>query len=444
MDYRGLSEQLVKKCLARGADAAEVYVEASRNLSIQVRNGEVETVEEAATHGVGLRVFSQGRMAFASCNDFRQASLDDAVSRAIDFARCTTADEHNLLPDDPGVSDIEGLFDPSIGAIPTQTKVELAKAVEKQAMLDGRITKSAGSGYFETEGEVWLANSFGLSKNRKYTTCTTGVSVVAEKDEQRSSGGEYCNRRFFADLLSPERIGAKAARNAYELLDPRPITTRKAAVIFDPDVAFSILGGIVAALDGERVLQGASFLGGLLEKRVASPQVTLIDDGTRAKGLASAPFDAEGVPTRNRVMVDQGVLKDFLYNTIVARRAGVQSTGNALRDGFSSLPGIGPHNFYMAAGPHSPEQIVRATQSGLLLKEVTGYGINPVNGQFSGGASGLWIEGGEVVHPVRGVTIAGSAEEMLGSIDLVGNDLDLNRRLAAPTFRIPLLQIGAN
>ena len=167
-----------------------------------------------------------------------------------------------------------------------------------------------------------------------------------------------------------------------------------------------------------------------------------LNDGTVPKGLGSKWFDGEGVPTQKRTIVDKGVLKSFMYNTIAAKRAGVKSTGNASRRGFRSLPGIGAHNFYMAKGNSTPDEIIQATKTGLLLKGVTGYGINPVNGNFSGGASGFWIENGKIAFPVKGLTIAGKADEMLKTIDMVGTDLDLNRSFTAPTLRIPNMQIG--
>ena len=179
-----------------------------------------------------------------------------------------------------------------------------------------------------------------------------------------------------------------------------------------------------------------------MDNKIASDLLTLIDDGTRPRGLRSKPFDGEGVHTQKRILIDKGILKGFMYNTIIARRAGVKSTGNASRRGFRSLPGIGPHNLYMAAGKDSKEKIIKATQNGLLLKGVTGYGINPVNGNFSGGASGFWIKNGKIVYPVKGLTIAGTADEMLNGIDMVGDDLDLNRSFTAPTFRIREMQIG--
>jgi len=442
MDIKTLAEQLVKKCLKKGADSAEVYIESGRNLSLEVRNGDIETVEEASDQGAGFRVFVKGRMAFSSSNDFQDASLENAISRAIEFAKSTTADRTNVLPEDRTESLAGGLYDPQIAKIPMETKTDLAKMVEKLAMKDPRITKSAGAAYREGEGEVVIANSTGLLKSYKSSACSFGVSVVAEKGEQKSSGSESCSRRFYADLKTPEEVAAKAAKKAYEMLDPKMVKTQKAAVIFTPDVAGALLGGILGAINGERVLQGASFLAKKLNQKIASELVTLVDDGTLPKGLASAPFDGEGVSTQKRLIVEKGTLKGFLYNTIVAKRAGLPSTGNASRRGFTALPDIGPHNFYMVAGKSMPEEIIQATKVGLFLREVTGYGINPVNGNFSGGAAGFWIENGKIVFPVKGLTIAGTADEMLNGIDLVGQDVDLNRTITAPTFRIKLLQIG--
>lgn len=442
MDYKALTEQLVNKCLKKGADAAEVYCESSRNLSIGIRNTEMETVQQAESHGVGVRVMVKGRMAFSSCNDLSEASLEETISSAVQFAANTTPDENNVLPEDKGITEVEGLYDPQISQVPLEAKIDLAKKAEILAMTDPRITKSGGARYAEGEGQVFVANSNGLSKNYKASSCSFGVSVVAEKGDQKSSGGESCSRRFYSDLQKPEKIAEKAIQKAVQMLDPRMVKTQRAIVIFDSDVARSILGGILSAVNGERVLQGASFLREKLDTKICSELITIIDDGTMPKGLGSKWFDGEGVPTQKRIIVEKGVLKGFMYNTIVARRAGVKSTGNASRGGFRSLPGINAHNFYMAKGDSPPEDIIRATQTGLLLKGVTGYGINPVNGNYSGGASGFWIENGKIAFPVMGLTIAGKAEEMLKTIDMVGTDLDLNRTFTAPTFRIPDIQIG--
>lgn len=444
MDYKALAEQVVSSARKRGADEAEVFLQAGRTLSIQVRNGAVETVEEADSQGAGVRVFVGGRMAFASCNDLAPSALDAAVARAIEFARQTTADPSNVLPTDTRIATVEGLDDPALATVSMERKIALATSLESLAMKDPRISKSAGAGYGERVAEIVLASSNGLSKAYRASSCSLGVSVVAEKGEQKSSGGERCGRHAFADLEAPEAIARRAVVRATELLDPRMVKTQRAAVLVDPDTAAAFLGGLIQALSGERVLQRASFLGSMLGKPMASLLLTITDDGVRPRGPASAPFDGEGVPTQKRVLVDRGVLKGFLYNTAAAKRAGVSSTGNASRGGFTSLPGIGPHNVVMAPGPSSTADIVKATTRGLWLKQVTGYGINPVNGGFSGGASGLWIENGQVAFPVKGLTIAGTAAEILDGIDQVGADVDLSDAVAAPMFRIKELQIGGD
>lgn len=442
MQYENLPQELVDRCLSRGADGAEVFLQTGRRLSIEVRNGAMETIQESSSHGVGFRVFKDEKMGFSHSNDLSDTSVDEAIRSALEFADHMTADEHNVLPGDPAVTEVEGLYDPELAGVSMEAKIALITELERLAMGDPRVTKSDGARYGEGEGAVYLANSNGLAKSYQSTSCSFGVSVVAEKGDQKSSGGESCSRRFFADLVSPGEVAEEAARSAYEMLDPRMVPTQRAPVVFDPDVAGALLGGILGAVNGERVLQGASFLAGRVGEKIGSDLLTIVDDGIRPKGMASSPFDGEGVPTRRRTIVERGVLQGFMYNTIAAHRAGVESTGNASRGGYSSLPGIGAHAFYVEAGETDPEAIIRATPRGLYLKGVTGYGINAVSGNFSGGAEGFWIENGRLAYPVRGLTIAATADEMLNGIDFMGNELDLSRTTTAPTFRIREMQIG--
>jgi len=442
MDYIGLASDLVRKCRAKGADEAEVYIEIGRELRIEIRNGDVETVQESSSHGLGVRVFNNGRLGFAHCNDLSEKALDHTLSQAVKFSANATADENNVLPDSSDSSDTLLLFDPGLREIPMTEKISLAKKTESSALKTARITKSAGAGYSESESKIFIANSRGMSKSRRSSTCGFGVSVVAEKGEQKSSGSKSCRRRFYADLPPSSSIATEAASKASEMLDPRMVKTQRAPVIFHPDVAYSLLGGLLAAVNGKSVLQGASFLGERLGRKIGSENITIIDDGLRPRGLASTPFDGEGVVARKSTIVEKGILKQYMYNTIAARRAGKSSTGNAIRAGFTGLPGIGPHNFYMEPGSMSPDEILRSTPRGLLLKNVTGYGINPVNGNFSGGAAGFWIENGRIEFPVKGLTIAGTADEMFAGIDMLGNDLDENLPFTAPTLRIRSLQIG--
>jgi PmbA protein len=442
MNYMELTEKLVKKCISLGADAAEVYLETGRNLSVQVLNSEIETIEEASSQGVGFRVFTGGRMGFSHCNDFSDLSLEDTISRAIGFAKLSTPDENNVLTDNKDITQVTDLYDPGISSEPMDKKIKVALELERLAMKSPGISKSSGAGYSEGESEVFICNSNGILKSYKSSGCSLGVSVVAEKGDQKNTGDEYCSRVFFSDLLPLDKIASAASARAIELIDPVMISTQKAAVIFDPDVVRSLFGGIISALDGQRILQGASFLKDFMNRQCASPLVTIVDDGTISRSLGSAPFDGEGVPTRKIILIENGVIKSFIYNSNAAKRAGTESTGSASRGGFSSLPGIGTHKVYLQPGKYTPDEIIKNTEKGLLLKEVTGYGVDPVTGNFSGGASGLWIIDGKITHPVKGVTIAGKAPDILNSIDMTGNDIDMNRSFSAPTVRVSGMQIG--
>lgn len=442
MDFLQLAEQLVKKSISLGADAAEVYLEKNRNLSISVLNSEIETIEEAASQGAGFRVYVGNKMGFSHCNDLSDRSLADTISRAIAFAKLSSPDENNVLPVNKGITDVGELYDSYYAEVAMDKKIGLALELEKLAMSDKRITKSSGAGYGEGEAEVFISNSNGLLKSYRASGCSIGVSVVAEKGDQKNTGGKYCSRVFFSDLVSPEKIAEIASRRAWEMLDPVMIKTQKAAVIFDPEVGRSLFGGLIGAVNGERILQGASFVKDRLDKQIASPLLTITDDGTRKRSTGSSPFDGEGVPTQKNIIVQNGVLKKFIYNTRAARRAGVESTGNASRGGFTSIPGISTHSVYLEPGKNTPDEIIAATKKGLLLKEITGYGVDPVSGNFSGGASGFWIENGQIAYPVKGVTIAGSAFDIFASIDMMANDVDMNQSFASPTFRVTEMQIG--
>ena len=216
------------------------------------------------------------------------------------------------------------------------------------------------------------------------------------------------------------------------------------SIWFRAELAAGLLRHLCGAISGGSLYRKMSFLLDHLGEPIFPSFVQLREDPLRQRGLASAPFDGEGVPTQKRTLVEKGVLKSFIYNTSSANRAGTESTGNAARGGFTSLPGIGTHNIYVASGSLSRNEIIAGTEKGLLLKGVTGYGISPVSGNFSGGASGFWVEKGEIKHPVKGLTIAGSAEAILNGIDMMGNDLDMDKTFAAPTFRVKEMQIGGH
>ena len=444
MDNKALAEQLVKQSLKKGADAAEVYIQSGRELSIEVRNGDIETVQEAATAGAGIRVFVEGRMAFACSNDLREASLDDAIGRAIGFAKITTADPNQRPSGRPRRrSRSPASTIPRSPRCPSSARSSWPRRSRALALKVPGVTKSAGSAFREGEDEVVIANSLGILKSHRASGCAFGVSVVAEKGEQKSSGGESCGRRFFADLKKPEEVAAKAAKEAVEMLDPKMVKTQKAAVIFDPDVAGALLGGI---LGGDQ--RRARPPGRELPREEARPEDRLRPpDRHRRRHPAQGPGQR---PVRRRRRHDpearhhregrpQGL--PLQHDRGQARRG--QEHRQRLARRIHRPPGHRTAQFlsWRRERP-SPRTSSRRPRPGCWLKEITGYGINPVNGQFSGGAAGFWIEDGKIAFPVKGLTVAGTAEEMFNGIDMLGDDLDLNRGTTAPTFRIKLLQIG--
>jgi PmbA protein len=248
--------------------------------------------------------------------------------------------------------------------------------------------------------------------------------------------------RKFTQLEAPEVIGTTAAKRALRRLGARKVSTQEAPVVFDPDVAASLLRTLAGAVSGTSIYRGASFLLNRMGQEVAADTVTIIDDGTIPGALGSRPFDGEGVPTRRTVVVEHGVLQSYLLDTYCGRRLGLTSTGNAARD--AAGISVGSSNFYLVPGTYTPAEIIGSVKSGLYLTELIGFGVNMVTGDYSRGAVGLWIDNGELAYPVEEITIAGNLHEMLRNIEMVGDDLKFRGRTAAPTLKIGRMTIAGN
>ncbi|TMA15066.1 MAG: TldD/PmbA family protein, partial [Deltaproteobacteria bacterium] len=317
-----------------------------------------------------------------------------------------------------------------------------ARDAEKAARAeDPRVRKfdSTGAGDFLSQSAI--ASSHGARGESRASYVYVYCSPVAEADGQLQTASWSDTRRKLANLQPPEEVGRTAAKRAARMLGARKPKSQRVPVVFDPQMAAGFIGGISTAVNGLLVHKKSSFLGALLGKQVASRNVTLIDDATLAHGIATRPFDGEGVASRRTAVVENGILRSFLYDATTARKAKAKSTSSASR-AWASLPSIGTSNFYLQAGAQKPEEIIKGVQNGLYVTAMLGRGADPVTGDYSRGANGIWIENGELAYPVQEVTVSGNLLEMLKGIDAVGDDLDFRASTAAPTIRFAELVVS--
>ncbi|WP_449240724.1 TldD/PmbA family protein [Desulfoscipio gibsoniae] len=438
-----IAERAVHKAIKSGAAMAEAYISNSKELEIEVRNNAVETMKLAEDRGMGIRVFRDGKTGFVFTTDLGDAAVDEAVRQALANAGLSEPDPHRLLPRPaPGYPAMD-LYDPAIRAAAVEDKIDMARNMENEARTaDKRVSIIESSTYQDGEAEVTLVNSHGLSLYYGGAYCGMYITLVAGEGEESQTGFAMKFGLRYADL-DPAALGRQAAGRAVRMLGARPGVTQQAAVVLEPYVATGFLGLLAPALSAEAVQKGRSLLAGKVGQQVAAEQINIIDDGTLPGGIASAPFDGEGVPTSRTMLVKGGRLQGFLHNTYTAAKDGVLSTGNGVRGSFKGTPEVGTTNFLIEPGDKTAEQIISDISSGFYVTEVMGlHTANPISGDFSLGAGGLWIENGRPAYPVRGLAIAGNIMEMLGRVDAVGSDLQFFGGRGAPTIRVSRMSIS--
>ncbi|MGO0122133.1 TldD/PmbA family protein [Desulfothermobacter acidiphilus] len=428
-----------------GAEEVEAFALSSTALQIEVRHGQVETLEQAEETGLGVRVLGDKRFGFSYLTGFSAEGVRKTVRRAVDACRLAASDPYNLLPAPAPPCVAPELWDETLAEIPLEEKIALARSMEEAALnFDARVKIVETATYQEERTEVALASSRGIEGSYRGTVCGLYVSLAAVAGEQSETGYALKFSRWFRQL-DPQELGQEAARRAVGLLGARRVKTAVVPVVFDPYVGVDFVGLLAPALTGEAVQRGRSLFAGKLEQKVAATQVTLVDNGLLPGGIRSAPFDGEGVPTQTTVLIEDGVLRAFLYDTRTAAREGRSSTGNAVRSGFRGQPTVGSTNLYLQPGKLAPEELIRQLPEGFYLTEVMGmHTANPISGDFSVGAVGFWIKEGELAFPVRGVTVAGNVQELLQRIDGVASDLRFLGSRGAPTFRVSELSISGH
>ncbi len=443
-----LAQDVIEQALRAGATDAEAILYEGEEFEALVRMGEVERLKESGSRAIGLRVFVGRRTASTSSSDLSPDGIRHLVAGAIDLARITSEDPYVGLPESEAYGQHTGdlrLFHEDVLALAPAERIDYARRAESAALrADPRIRNSGGGSFDAGAGHKILANSRGFIGEYRRSLCSISVSPIAQaEDGQMQRDSWYSTARCVGHLEAPESIGAVAARRTLRRLGARSVATQQVPIVFAPEVARSLIGSIFEAANGSAIYHQSSFFAGKLGEQVADSSITVIDDGTLPGGFGTSPFDGEGLPTRRTVIIENGILKNYLLNTYTARKLGMVSTGNASR-GLAGAPGIGPGNLFLNAGSagQSPEAILAAIPAGLYVTELIGQGVNMVTGDYSRGASGLWIEGGGLTYPVEGITIAGNLKEMFHNVAGMGNDLIFRSAVAAPTLRIDGMTIA--
>jgi len=433
---------------ATTGEEVEVYVARGTETEVRAYDGEVESLTSATSAGIGIRVIVDHRLGFAWAGTLDESVLGETLEEARDNARFATADEHVVLAVPDGVSAVPvDLWDEDLAAVPTARKVELALTLEAMARgADPRIRQVDAADYGDVSAEAALASTTGIRSSTRKTSGYLSVGVIAGEGEASQTGGGYSVGRGF-DGLDPDHACQEAVSRAVRLLGATKGPSGRSTVVFDRRMAATLLGIVSSALSGEAVAKGRSFFAGRVGEQVGHPGLTLVDDPTDPRSYGAASFDAEGLACRRNVLIDTGVLQGFLYDTVSGSRAGVASTGSAVRGGFAGTPGPGCRALTLAPGPEGYDEdgVLATVGEGLFVQSMTGVhsGVNPISGDFSVGAEGLMIRDGKLAEPVREITVASTLQRMLLSLVAVGADVDWLPSVAAgQTLAIGDMQIS--
>jgi PmbA protein len=436
-----LAERLVAAARRAGADAADAVATRGVSISVEVRDGTVEESERAEGDDLGLRVFVGQKQAVVSTNDLSGEGADALAERAVAMARVAPADRFSGLADPELLAKVIPDLDMLDPELPSVNKLEaMAGSAEAAGLAVKGVSKSGGASASAGIGGMVLVTSTGFS--HAYLGSHHGVSMqaIAGEGTGMERDYDYSSAIHAGDVADPESIGRSAGERATRRLNPRKVQTRKVPVIFEPRVAGSLVGHLSSAINGAAIARGTSFLKDKLGQKIFASGIDIIDDPLRKRGLGSHPFDAEGVAGERRALVKDGVLTTWILDCASARELGLKTTGHAQR-GVSSTPSPGASNLHLAPGALSPEQMIKDIEDGFYITDLIGMGVNLVTGDYSRGASGFWIEHGELTYPVSEVTIAGHLNEIFASLT-PANDLKFRYRTNAPTVRLEGLTVA--
>ncbi|MFT7623257.1 MAG: PmbA protein, partial [Myxococcota bacterium] len=429
-ELTGLLQRAIQRAESKGASAADAigvdYVEGN----VRVRLGEVETIQRARQRRLGLRVFFGKSQAITASGDLRPETLDRLVDDTCDMARVTAEDPFSGLPDAAACAAAHvqrpDLYDPAGEDFDLEAGADWARRAEAAAMdADPRIDNSEGGEFGFSSVLRTYAASGGIQGSYRSSSFSGYVVPVARHEGTMERDWWFTQRRKFGDLESPETIGRIAAERTLRRLGATQAKTCKVPVVWDARMASRLIGYLASAASGYAIYRGASYLRDRLGDRVASDAITLVDDGTLAGGMGTKPYDGEGIGTTRKALVHEGVLQSYLLDTYSARKLEMESTGNAARS-VGDAPTVGATNLHLLPGEVEPSALLDGIKDGFYVTELIGFGVNTTTGDYSQGASGLWIRDGKLAEPVNEITIAGTLNDMLCNVDLVANDLDVH------------------
>lgn len=449
-ELRDIAELAVELARRAGADDAEALVRDGSELTAKVRLGEPELVQEAGSRALGLRVLRGGRRAVTYTSDLRREALEALCAESVTLADLAEVDEF-ALPPDPAllardVPDLD-LYDPRVAEVDAAWALRQAIAGESAARKhDPRVTNSEGAIWSRVLGATAFATSGGFSGGYLGSYASLVVEPLADDtsdptNPKKRNGYWWTGSRFLAELEPAEAVGVEAARRTVATIGSRKVETQECAVVFDPEMARTIIGMLFSVANGSSFWRKSSYLVGKEGETIASPLVTVVDDPLIPRAPGSRPFDGDGLPTRRNLVVERGVLCPVLCDVYSARKLGRQSTGSAGR-AVGGNPGPTTSNLIMQAGAMSRQELLRNTERGLYVTHLMGFGFNAVTGDFSRGAQGFWIDNGELAFPVSEVTIAANFDDILKRIDAVADDLQMRSAIAAPTFRVSQMTLA--
>jgi PmbA protein len=439
-DLKEIAADVVRRAMQGGATATEAVAMDGSEFATTVRLGEVETLKESGSKGIGVRVFFGQRAASTYSSDLSPEGIRQMVDSALALAKITSEDPFAGIPEPAQLGKLEGdlkLYHEDVYSLSTADRIDYARRAERAALdFDKRITNSEGGTFDAAVGYKVLANSHGFIGDYQRSYCSVSAVPIAQIEGSAMQRDYwYSVANTIKKLESPEEVGQIAAKRTLRRLGAHKVKTQKVPIVFEHTVAGALVSHIFEAVNGDSVYRHASYLSGKLGEKIAGDNINVVDDGTVPGLFGTSPFDSEGAPSRKTVVVENGVLKSYLLNTYTAKKLGLQTTGNASR-GLAGTPGIGPGNFFLQPGTKTAQEIIGEIKEGLFVTEFLGFGVNLVTGDFSRGASGLWIQNGELTFPVEEITVAGNLKDMFLNVAEIGSDLQFRSAIASPTLRI--------